>query len=70
MSATDTPPFQVGDLVTSDFYRQCATVVLRVTAIRYVGHTSQSGWLMSAEVGDGVKGVYNVDSSWFKPVKQ
>jgi hypothetical protein len=69
-----TPPFNVGDLVTTDFYPPGRNLVRRVTDCRR-DDVFESGWSVAAE--DAVYGVCpccgrpkvpdlrQIDSSWF-----
>lgn len=78
MTNNDTPPFKIGDLVTSDFYRKDAAVVRRVTEVRRAPHPTQTDWLVAADAGAGcptcgvnsARSIYAVDSAWFKHCHQ
>ena len=75
---SETPPFKVGDLVTTDFYPPGRNLVHRVTSCRRDAHC-QSGWIVDAE--DARNGacphcgrpmapsLRQIDSSWFVLVK-
>lgn len=57
----DSPPFKVGDLVTSAYYRKDAKVVRRVTAC--IRGNSATGWLVSANGGEACPHCGNVAAS-------
>lgn len=74
-------PFEVGDLVTSDYYPKDASVIRRITKIYKAERTD--AWLVSADAGEpckccgaypskpivgGMK--YGVDSLWFRKIEQ
>ena len=67
-------PFAVGDAVTSDYFRDEATVVRRVTVINQDAHC-ESGWRAAVDGGDECKTcgrrlgtpIHGVDSAWCKP---
>jgi hypothetical protein len=73
-----TPPFNVGDLVTTDLYPPGRNLVRRVTSCRRDAHC-QSGWIVDAEdARDGacphchrpkVPDLRQIDSWWFVLVK-
>ncbi len=76
---SETPPFQVGDLVTTDFYPPGRNLVRRVTDCRQSTPHCQSGWIVDAEdARDGAcphcgrpmaPSLRQIDSSWFVLVK-
>lgn len=75
MTTNDTPPFKIGDLVTSDFYGHHKDLVRRVTAVRRSKHVTQTDWLVSADAGGpdapgNARNIYPVDSAWFKHCHQ
>ena len=73
-----TPPFNVGDLVTTDLYPPGRNLVRRVTSCRRDAHC-QSGWIVDAEdARDGTcphclrtmaRNLLKIDSAWFVLVK-
>jgi hypothetical protein len=75
---SETPLFNVGDLVTTDFYPPGRNLVRRVTSCRRDAHC-QSGWTVDVEdARDGAcphcgrpmaPSLRQIDSSWFVPVK-
>jgi hypothetical protein len=72
-----TPPFKVGDLVTTDICPPGGNIVRRIASCRRDTHC-QSGWIVDAEdARDGVclhcgrpmaPGLRQIDSAWFVPV--
>jgi hypothetical protein len=75
MGKKSNPPFKVGDLVTSDFYRDNAKLVRKITSVRR-DESCGSGWRASADGGEicphcgrSEKPIHAVDSPWFVPVK-
>lgn len=78
----NTPPFKVGDKVTTDYYDQQKSLIRTVVAVtKYSG--CKSGWAVYADGGEpcqscghvkgsAIKGSHGlgVDSGWFKKVEQ
>jgi hypothetical protein len=75
---SETPPFKVGDLVTTDICPPGSNIVRRVTSCRRDAHC-QSGWIVDAEdARDGdcphchrtmARNLLKIDSGWFVLVK-
>jgi hypothetical protein len=75
---SETPPFNVGDLVTTDFYPPGSKLLRRVTDCRR-DSCYKSGWIVDTEdASDGacphcgrpkVPDLRRIDSGWFVPVK-
>lgn len=71
------PKFKVGDLVTTDFYRDEKRVKRRITKVEPTPSTA-SKWFASADDGGrcGTCGrplgrpIHAVDASWFKIAKE
>lgn len=68
------PPFQVGDSVTSEFYREHSSLVRKITSVRR-DKSCESGWSASAdggkicsECGRSENPICAVDSAWFTAV--
>ncbi len=66
-----TPPYKVGDLVTTDFYQRKHMQNMPYKILRcyqWEGY-SQTGWLVDAKPEKG-KVLDGVDSAWFRPLAQ
>ena len=73
----NTPPFEVGDRVTSDYYVDARYIIRVVTKVAPLkGYAS--GWAVSADAGEPclqcgryyTDAMFFIDSGWFKKVEE
>jgi len=71
---SQTPPYKIGDKVTTDFHEGEGHVVRTVTDV-YAKAGCQSRWMVIADAGVPCdkcqrpnRGVWAIDSDWFKRV--
>ena len=70
---SQTPPFKIGDKVTTDFDQRDRAIVRTVTKVAHSAHC-QSGWVLDVDAGtacqrckrDAGVALTDIDSDWFK----